>query len=166
MASQWRVVQIAVLEVCKAEEEVISDFELMMLINDDDEHPKIIGAAVLACGVRRLRESTDQCEKLLASDHTVVRMNAAVALLNMRPSREIKQEIKEVVTKELDLSSAVVDRRTTLKALSNALYEKPRVETDNMNVAVGLANKGPSAAPASALLGRSVSRKAERAAAV
>ena len=46
-------VVIAVLEVCKAEEGVISDFELMMLIGDEEEHPKVVGSGtvILSCFV-------------------------------------------------------------------------------------------------------------------
>jgi hypothetical protein len=54
------------------------------------ENPEVVGAALLAVGSRRLRDQRERCVELLDSDNNVVRLNSAIALLNMKSSKEEK----------------------------------------------------------------------------
>lgn len=136
-------ITVAVVEVSKTDYDVISDLELQMLISDRaSEDHRVVGAAVLACGARRMREAKDRCEVLLESKHHGIRLNAAVALLNMRVEEDVTAKIKAKLTHELSVDRPSEMRRVTLQALSNALYERPRVETENFNVASGKGGSG------------------------
>ena len=86
-------ITVAVLEVCKSDYDVISDRELLRTIEDDSENKRVISAAVLACGARRLRDARERCKELLGSSHHGIRLNAAIALLNMRVDADVMQKI-------------------------------------------------------------------------
>ena len=75
----------------------------------------MLRAAVLACGARRLRDARERCEELLGSSHHGIRLNAAIALLNMRVDADVMQKIREELTKELDIAVPPESRRVTLQ---------------------------------------------------
>ena len=75
-------------QVARLDENVISNEDLLLSIHDQHEEPAIVGASLLAIGIRRLRDAFDQCERLLDSEHQIVRLNAAIAVLHLNPTKE------------------------------------------------------------------------------
>jgi hypothetical protein len=126
-------VVVKLIEVARLDENVITNEDLLLSIHDDYEEPPIVGASLLAIGIRRLRDAFEQCQTLLSSKHQIVRLNAAIAVLHLNPSKEDRDTVREILEAELSLTNEPKARAMCLQQLSAALYQKVKVETENMN---------------------------------
>ena len=115
---------VKLIEVVRLHEMVISNEDLLNVINDDYEDPAIVGVTLLAIGSRRLPEATERIEQLLESKHPVVQLSAAISLLHLKPSEEDREKVKAIITKELSLENSTEAREVCLSQLSVTLYQK------------------------------------------
>jgi Ca2+-binding EF-hand superfamily protein len=131
---------VKLIEVTRLDEEVVSNQDLLNTINDEFEEAAIVGAALLAIGIRRMRDATDRIEELLDSEHKVVQLNAAIALLHLNPEQDDREKVRVIITRELSLQNDTEARAICLKQLAAALFQKVKMETGlspvNANVQV------------------------------
>ena len=52
---------VKLIEVARLDEEVVTNEDLLNTVNNDYEEPHIVGAALLAIGIRRMREAITRC---------------------------------------------------------------------------------------------------------
>lgn len=121
-------VVVKLLEVARLDENVVSNEDLLMTIHDDHEDPRIVGAALLAIGIRRLRDAFEHCEYLLNSEEQIIRLNAAIAVLHLNPTTEDKAKVKVILESEMKLANEPETRALCLKQLSAALYQKVKMD--------------------------------------
>eukprot|EP01043_Picozoa_sp_COSAG02_P026269 COSAG02_NODE_1508_length_12230_cov_7.647597_1_plen_1756_part_10 len=121
---------VKLIEVARLDEEVISNQALLETINDEYEEPAVVGAALLAIGIRRMRDATDRIKELLGSEHKVVQLNASISLLHLNPDQEDRDKVREIITRELSLQNDTEARAVCLRQLAAALFQKVKMQAD------------------------------------
>eukprot|EP01051_Picozoa_sp_SAG22_P002513 SAG22_NODE_113_length_19407_cov_214.925161_6_plen_669_part_00 len=118
-------VVVALVEVCRTDNRVIRDSELLDIIrNSASTASKVVAGALVACGERKLRKAKDDALALMDAQAVEVRVSAAIALLHLQPDKGMRARVRDVITRSLALTADPEERRVCLRTLGVALTEK------------------------------------------